>query len=130
MEKTPIIITVDGGLVQNVDSPQALDVLVLDFDGGSDEELCCIKADNNPEDWPQVVQNAIKSLEKEGLDPGEYKTLNLSNEKPYSVTVAWSQEGAFTQTYSFETKAELSAFLYGCHEGDGWLDYNIIEKGD
>jgi len=76
MKKIPVIITVEGGICQTVDSPQALDVLVLDFDKDGIEYLSVGGEDNDPKDWPRVIKNARKSLEDDGQNPDDYEILN------------------------------------------------------
>ena len=130
MKKIPVIITVEGGICQSVDSPQALDVLVLDFDKGADEYLSCSTRENDPKDWQLTRTRARQSMENEGKEPNEYETLSrkIDTAKSLCVTVKWGSDGTITETYNFNTQVELEAFLYGCHEGNGWLEYEIIEE--
>jgi len=50
-----------------------------------------------------------------------------------SVTIQWGTVASLDtesnppQTYEFDTKAELDAFLMGVDEMDGWLEYHIKE---
>tara|TARA_R100000734_G_C3204362_1_gene21976 strand:- start:1 stop:204 length:204 start_codon:yes stop_codon:yes gene_type:complete len=39
-------------------------------------------------------------------------------------------KGYTDKTYTFKTDDELNAFLEGVSEGNGWLEYQTLEKGE
>ena len=47
-----------------------------------------------------------------------------------TITILWGAElfpdDGNDKTYTFDTKAEAEAFLYGIDEAMGWLDYEVI----
>lgn len=48
----------------------------------------------------------------------------------HSVSILWGsthEPDDEPVTYTFETSAELDAFLFGVQEMDGWMDYEIVE---
>lgn len=52
--------------------------------------------------------------------------------KPFKVHILWGKHDEHEDddrpvTYSFNTQAELDAFLYGVEEMDGWSQYEVIE---
>lgn len=49
----------------------------------------------------------------------------------YEVVIRWgmTSSGQEPVTYSFDTEAELTAFMLGVDECDGWLDYTIVHHG-
>lgn len=61
----------------------------------------------------------------------------MSAPRPFSVRIRWGTEATRAEMYSadpedaayydFATEAELAAFLLGVAEGDGWLDYEIVQ---
>lgn len=51
---------------------------------------------------------------------------------PHQVTVVWGEsrdEETRPNTYSFETEAEVHAFLLGVAEMDGWAGYEVVDDG-
>lgn len=48
---------------------------------------------------------------------------------PLTRKEIYNEENLY-DTYTFETKDELNAFLCGVDEAMGWLDYEIIEDED
>lgn len=52
--------------------------------------------------------------------------------KKFEVKIVWGsastrEENPDPSTYSFDTKAELVAFLEGVEEACGWSEYEIVE---
>ena len=73
------------------------------------------------------------------------RCLNAVGEKPeelegkvkkHSVKILWGSktsmavdgDGRESIDYEFDTTAELSAFLHGVDEANGWLDYELVEE--
>lgn len=51
----------------------------------------------------------------------------------FSIQILWGQapeKDAEPQNYTFNTKAELDAFLLGIAEGDGWMGYEVITEDE
>jgi hypothetical protein len=52
----------------------------------------------------------------------------------YTVYIHWGSESTREETtntacpYTFDTLAELDAFLLGVEEANGWMDYLIVDK--
>lgn len=55
---------------------------------------------------------------------------SLPPEYPYSVTIEWGEVFSREETYQFESRAELAAFLMGVAESDGWIGYTITKRTD
>lgn len=49
MEKTKVVITMEGGLIQSIEADQALEVVVVDFDTEGNEDHPCIVTWKDPE---------------------------------------------------------------------------------
>lgn len=52
--------------------------------------------------------------------------------KMHKVSILWGvtpDVGDEATTYSFVTKGELTAFLEGVEEGNGWMDWELVEEG-
>ena len=50
--------------------------------------------------------------------------------KEYSVRILWGsspEPGDKPVLYEFDTEAELTAFLEGVDESNGWMDYEVVE---
>lgn len=54
--------------------------------------------------------------------------------KNFAVTLAWGSPATREELgpeahceYSFDTEAELRAFMLGVDEAAGWMDYEIVE---
>ena len=48
----------------------------------------------------------------------------------FKVKINWGKDGQISNTYSFPTKKERTAFLQGVEEGTGWSDYTSIKIKD
>jgi hypothetical protein len=46
--------------------------------------------------------------------------------KKITVRVLWGSD-EIPQSYSFNTQAEVDAFLFGVDESNGWLSYEVEE---
>ncbi len=42
---------------------------------------------------------------------------------------SWPEEGQKADTYTFKTHGELTAFVLGVEEGNGWNDYSVVKEG-
>ena len=53
--------------------------------------------------------------------------------KPHKAVIRWGSEmtrednEGVSSSYSFETNAELEAFMRGVEEAIGWSDYELVE---
>ena len=50
--------------------------------------------------------------------------------KKFKVKIHWgvtSFGDDQVKTYEFDTEKEMDAFLFGVDEGNGWLEYEILE---
>jgi hypothetical protein len=48
------------------------------------------------------------------------------------LTILWGdapEPGTVATTYTFNTQAELNAFVLGVTEGEGWGDWEEVEEG-
>ena len=45
-------------------------------------------------------------------------------------TIKWGTEKEITKTYIFEDETQKAFFLKGVDESSGWLEYEIVEKGE
>ena len=45
----------------------------------------------------------------------------------WEVCILWGTNQEVEKTYSFQSQAELKAFMKGVDEMDGWLKYEIKE---
>jgi hypothetical protein len=45
----------------------------------------------------------------------------------WKVSILWGTDQEVEKTYSFQSQAELNAFMKGVDEMDGWLKYEIKE---
>jgi len=51
--------------------------------------------------------------------------------KKFTVKIIWgitTLPDSKASTYQFDTEKEMEAFLYGVDEGNGWLDYDVVEE--
>jgi hypothetical protein len=54
----------------------------------------------------------------------------MSNNITPEVTITWGTEKEITKTYIFEDETQKAFFLKGVDESNGWLEYEIVEKGE
>lgn len=60
----------------------------------------------------------------------------MSQEKKYQVEIRWGGEETREENpdeysvYTFDTEAELNAFLLGVTESNEWMDYEIVKDND
>jgi hypothetical protein len=47
----------------------------------------------------------------------------------FKITIRWGMPSSEQEptTYEFATQAELTAFMLGVEECDGWMEYEVIE---
>jgi len=68
------------------------------------------------------------------LEPDE-REVEEPDPHPHTVTIAWGSESYRAADdealdpypYRFATKAELDAFMLGCHEAYGWMGFEVTE---
>lgn len=63
----------------------------------------------------------------------DYQLDDPSSLKKSTVEIIWGEspdEEATPSSYSFDTEAELNAFLLGVAEMDGWLGYETVDEGE
>ena len=42
----------------------------------------------------------------------------------------WGTEKEITKTYIFENETQKAFFMKGVDEANGWLEYEVVEKGE
>jgi len=52
-----------------------------------------------------------------------------NNIKP-EITISWGTEKEITKTYIFEDEKQKAFFMKGVEEANGWLEYEVVEKGE
>ena len=50
----------------------------------------------------------------------------------FKVSIGWggTEQPLWFTTHSFDTQAELDAYLMGVHDCDGWMDYKIVDRNE
>jgi hypothetical protein len=71
--------------------------------------------------WTETLANRMQDAEQ---------SLATPSEKPFKVFISFGQQHQLLQDYSFATDAELQAFIYGVSEGEGWMEYWIVQEKD
>ena len=46
------------------------------------------------------------------------------------ITIKWGTDGDKTKTYIFENETQKAFFMKGVDEANGWLEYEVVEKGE
>ena len=54
----------------------------------------------------------------------------MSEDKRPKVTIVWGSDREITKTYVFENETQKAFFMKGVDEANGWLEYEIVEKGE
>ena len=54
----------------------------------------------------------------------------VSIEYKPEVTIKWGTEKEITKTYIFEDETQKAFFMKGVEEANGWLEYEVVEKGE
>ena len=54
----------------------------------------------------------------------------MSEDKKPKVTIVWGSDKDITKTYVFENETQKAFFMKGVDEANGWLEYEIVEKGE
>ena len=54
----------------------------------------------------------------------------MSEDKRPKITIAWGSDCDITKTYIFENETQKAFFMKGVDEANGWLEYEIVEKGE
>jgi len=54
----------------------------------------------------------------------------VSIEYKPEVTIKWGTEKEITKTYIFEDEKQKAFFMKGVEEANGWLEYEVVEKGE
>ena len=50
--------------------------------------------------------------------------------KKPEITILWGTDREEKKTYVFETEEQKSFFMKGVDEANGWLEYEVVEKGE
>ena len=48
----------------------------------------------------------------------------------YKRQIAWGSDLELTRTYVFENETQKAFFMKGVEEANGWLEYEVVEKGE
>ena len=54
----------------------------------------------------------------------------MSEDKRPKITIAWGSDCDITKTYIFENETQKAFFMKGVDEANGWLEYEVVEKGE
>ena len=54
----------------------------------------------------------------------------VSIEYKPEITIQWGTEKETTKTYIFENETQKAFFMKGVDEANGWLEYEVVEKGE
>ena len=54
----------------------------------------------------------------------------VSIEYKPEITIKWGTEKEITKTYIFEDEKQKAFFMKGVDEANGWLEYEVVEKGE
>ena len=54
----------------------------------------------------------------------------MSEDKRPKVTIVWGSDREITKTYVFENETQKAFFMKGVDEANGWLEYEVVEKGE
>ena len=54
----------------------------------------------------------------------------MSEDKRPKITIAWGSDAELTKTYVFENETQKAFFMKGVEEANGWLEYEVVEKGE
>ena len=54
----------------------------------------------------------------------------VSIEYKPEITIKWGTEKEITKTYIFEDEKQKAFFMKGVEEANGWLEYEVVEKGE
>jgi len=54
----------------------------------------------------------------------------VSIEYKPEVTIKWGTEKEITKTYIFEDETQKAFFMKGVEEANGWLEYEVVDKGE
>ena len=54
----------------------------------------------------------------------------MSEDKRPKITIAWGSDAELTRTYVFENETQKAFFMKGVDEANGWLEYEVVEKGE
>ena len=57
------------------------------------------------------------------------KRYEKETKKP-KITIAWGSDLELTRTYVFENETQKAFFMKGVEEANGWLEYEVVEKGE
>lgn len=84
--------------------------------------------------WWFIENMADDDPERQDIffDLRERYRVQLAAPTPFKTTILWGsapEPGDESHTFSFNTQAELDAFLYGVDEANGWMDWRTVEEG-
>ena len=54
----------------------------------------------------------------------------VSIEYKPEITIKWGTEKEITKTYIFEDEKQKAFFMKGVEEANGWLEYEVVDKGE
>ena len=54
----------------------------------------------------------------------------VSIEYKPEITIQWGTEKEIIKTYIFENETQKAFFMKGVDEANGWLEYEVVEKGE
>ena len=54
----------------------------------------------------------------------------MSEDKRPKVTIVWGSDRGITKTYVFENETQKAFFMKGVDEANGWLEDEVVEKGE
>lgn len=60
-----------------------------------------------------------------------FRVNRADGREQYTVHVGWGEDPEVNQRtvpYTFDTRGELAAFLFGIEQGQGWNDYALCER--
>lgn len=125
MGKIPIVINVDRGIVESVDSPAELDILIMDNDPGAIEPLWTKRLyDTEPDsyNWPERIKEIKEELKAGGLDPEEHDDMLKAQPRPtidglefkfiYDDMADASHLGEFSDDANDDDLKRHSAFIW------------------
>ena len=126
MKKIPIIINIDGGIVETVNSPVELNIMVLDYDKNGNPKLSVNRRENTPpENWIDIINEIRSDLTKHGehdIDLKQFSDILTTYHLPviekikiktyYDECTDTSHLGEFTDDIDPDDLKRGSAFLW------------------
>jgi hypothetical protein len=75
----------------------------------------------------------LQKAHRDWIESVTHKTVEVPEaSKRHNVKIIWGSDSGNSKpcSYSFNTEAELEAFLLGVDESNGWMDYEVLEADD